>query len=208
MKGFTWDSWGKFPSTHRFPFDSTFGVSFSHWGSCSLSARHQRFKLPLCSKAKGSCGFHNGGWALEKKNYLEKDTGVLYYVCVLTLSMHMCDSLSAWTKCLQILVTGVCLHFGYFWKMERGERLAQILMSPDWRVFTQVHHSCPNLLFSLPPLPFCYPTGINIYAGMWHILDGNTSGCSLFSIHSCHAASYQGAMGLLHLVSTPTPNPF
>ncbi|TKS78887.1 hypothetical protein D9C73_012286 [Collichthys lucidus] len=26
--------------------------------------------------------------------------------------------------------------------------------------------------------------------------------------NSCHAASYQGAMGLLHLVSTPTPNPF
>uniref|UniRef100_G3P827 KIAA0825 n=1 Tax=Gasterosteus aculeatus aculeatus TaxID=481459 RepID=G3P827_GASAC len=33
----------------------------SHWGSCSPAALHQRFKLPLCSKANGCSGFNNGG---------------------------------------------------------------------------------------------------------------------------------------------------
>lgn len=60
------------------------------------------------------------------------------------------------------------------------------------------------MILLLPPPLLCSATGINIYAGMWHILDCNTSGCSLFSIQSCHARSYQGAIGPMHLVSTPT----
>lgn len=179
----------------------------------------------MCSTAKGSCGFHNGGWAVERTLW-KTIPGCFSMLCVLnhgilSLLMHMCEWLSAWTKYLQILVIYACVLFGYFWGLEttrkgvwNGKRVAGSDLGVTWlKSFspksTTPVPSCPPAPLPPPvPLLFCSATGINIYAGMWHILDGNTSGCSLFSIHSCHAASYQGAMGLLHLVSTPTPNSF
>lgn len=43
----------------QIPFGQKFSISFSHLGSCSLTALSQRFKL-YALYAIGSCGFHNG----------------------------------------------------------------------------------------------------------------------------------------------------
>lgn len=147
MKGFTWDSWGKFPSTHRFPFDSTFGVSFSHWGSCSLSARHQRFKLPLCSKAKGSCGFHNGGWALEKKKLFGKG----YWSVILCLCSYFINAHVWLTVCMDKMFADFSNgRVPTFWVLLKdGKRRAA---SSDLDVtWLKSFHPSPPLL-SQPPL--------------------------------------------------------
>lgn len=166
-------------------------------GSYSISVVNQRISLLRCSRATGSRGFHSSCQSCEKNSVASATPQQTKY-------LYLTYFVSAARSFISIF-----RGLGTTREPPDGQT-RRLLQSRCHLIHFFFYHLSPPLPSHLlaPPLLFCSSTGINIYAGMWHILDGNTSGCSLLSIHSCHAASYQGAMGLLHLVSTPTPNPF